>query len=254
MKSCLRNVVALSILWFCFAGLLPAAGPNFSFTSGTPPNAAVNTGYPTFTFSAVDTGCASTTYSFASADLPSFLSLASTGQLAAVGSGATTVGAYTFHVTATDSCTGTSNTGVIAPYTIQVSSPGEYYNGIGSGGGIQALNGGTSASCNNCSGFSAAFDLELDSTGANYLITSQFAMPASANGVVYSLPLAGGNATQLANPSLIPNNTVLGPNAGASEIFISAVRRFGWGRYRSGRRKQCPLVSAARRRPGPSGW
>src|SRR5579871_6325204 len=124
MRFNLRILNILVALGLAVPGFLQAQNGIFTITSGTPPNTAVQSPYPAFTFTANDPLCSSTTYSFASPDLPTFLSLTPAGVLSAVGNGATSPGAYTFHVTATDTCPSRS---VTSTYTIQVGSTPETY-------------------------------------------------------------------------------------------------------------------------------
>ena len=208
-------------------------GQSIGFTSGTPPNAAVNSGYPAFTFTAADPSCAEASYTFSATNLPAGLTLTNAGVLTAAGNGPA-AGSYNFQVTATDSC----NFSAMQPVTIQVSPVAEFYyltdtpfenNPVT----IEAVNGGTTVTCADtvatdpCYSYDSTYDLTLDNNG-NFVITSvNLSEGGGTATAVVTLPAAGITVTTPpvvdVSPPSLPTNTVLGPNVPNAANFLSAV-------------------------------
>jgi len=216
MKNLLLRWSPYLLFFICIGSPLNAEAA-LSISSGTPPNAAVNTAY-SFVFTASDFSCDIPNFVFSSNDLPNWLTLTTAGVLSATGNGPASAGAYPFHVTVSDSCQ--NSTPVQAPYSIQVSSPGESYYLLSETIPItiQALNGGVTVTCANASMtdpcYPEVLDIAVDSSG-------DYILPVFSGGI-FKLPATGGSPTNVVSVAQIPTDTTLGSTAPGSAFFISA--------------------------------
>ncbi len=194
MKSAVRRFIYSLIACLCLVtgGAMEAA---VTITSGTPPNAAINTPY-NFTFTATAPSCSGPpTFAWSATGLPGDgLTLdAETGNLAGT---PTATGPVSFTVTATENeCEGEVKS---QSYTIAVSSPAEVFyvlNPTESAISIVAVNGTASVNCN----FDGPCAPYFDTVGGIWDFT------ADASGNFY---VATGNAIVQLTPAGTPTTVV----------------------------------------------
>jgi large repetitive protein len=202
MKSCIHKLIFSFVAALCLVtgGALEA---QVNFTSGTPPNGGLNTPYPVFTFVAYDSNCGGGTFGYSATGLPANgLSVDAGGNLTGT---PTASGPIDFTVKATETGCDAGQF-VQLPYTVQVSSPGEYNYFLGNtntGLAIVGGDGGTTITCTTaCSEYVPLYfpDFALDNSG-NFLVTTIQGASAGTNVLQFSTSSPSGPPVVVVSPA-----------------------------------------------------